>query len=406
MAVFISVSTDPFEEVFAQAQSGRGATVASVRRPLRGIQIKEDTYGVLKALTSTGQELPLVDSGVSYNFSDADNTSSGGIANFIIQQITETRMEKQQIVETFGEDYIFFFGEKPRFLNVQGLLMNTADFNWKSEFWTNYDKYLRGTKLVENNARLYLYFDDIVVEGYLIQASTTQAATNPYHLPFNFQMFVSNYAILSAVGSSYFQQYAERADGGATAGNPLPKEGLLPDNTVVQGQVAANTVTQSAGGGLFSFLSSSSEYLQNATFSVQASLENVRNRLYGQSIIVPNGIGNQVNVPALSNNAKFQPAPTNRPIFEMYDEYVSGVDASSAPDARFDDAEIQRIRDIQKLNSPEELEKRARAILGVKGVDVNRRETNFLLNGKGAFTGLSGFGSFGIRRAEGALSNL
>jgi hypothetical protein len=193
MAVFISVTTDPFEEALDEARRTATQPQVNVRRPLRGLQIKEDRYAVLKVLKANGQELRVNDSSSDVLF-DADNReatlglSSNGWSNFIVQNITEQRAEKQQIIETFGEDYIFFFGERPRFIDVAGILINTADFDWKNEFWHNYENYLRGTKLVENNARLYLYFDDVVVEGYLLQATTSQQATMPYHLPFNFRM--------------------------------------------------------------------------------------------------------------------------------------------------------------------------------------------------------------------------
>ncbi len=391
MAVFISVATDPFEETFNDAQT----TIPSqqVRRPLRGIQIKQDTYASIRVLTSTGQPLALFDSGSS-EVSNGIGRSSD-YSNFIIQQLQESRMEKQQIVETFGEDYIFFFGERPRFLNVQGVLINTADFNWKSEFWENYDKFLRGTKLVELNARMYLYFDDIVVEGYIVQASTTQQAMMPYHLPFNFQMFVCNYAILSSVGSAFYQGIA---DGSAQA---VPEGGLVAPGEDEQAANAAAAARMGSDGGLLGFLSATSEFLQSASFSVQSTLENIRNTFYGRQLVVPEGIGQTLGVPPIQNRASFRKAPTGRPIHEQTDEYVN----VEPGDAQYDQAEIDRVNEELRLRDPEELERRARAKLSAAGIDVTRRETEYLLLGRAAFAGLQTFGSFGIRQADGVLSN-
>lgn len=390
MAVFIQVTTDPFEETRQDAQ--QTAPGPAVRRPLRGIQIKRDTYAVLRAMTVTGEELPLFDSS-STREENGIGRSSGGTANFIAQTIQESRMEKQQIVETFGEDYIFFFGERPRFITVQGILLNTADFNWKSEFWENYENYLRGTKLVEQNARLYFYFDDVVVEGYLVQASTTHQVMSPYHMPFNFQMFVCNYATLSTVGSVFFQQNAQ---------NAVPQEGLTPPDDESQAALADQAARQGASGGLSSFLASTQQFIQDASFSVQSTLENIRNTFYGRNLVVPQGIGNQQVLKPITNQASFEPAPINQPIYDMADEYVD----QPATQLQLDQKEQDRVRQELKLRDPEELERRARAELEKRGIDTTRRETEYLLLGRAAFAGLQTFGSFGIRQADGVLTNI
>jgi len=101
----------------------------NVRRPFRGIEIKEDTYAVLKVIRASGKEIPLFDAGARLNgYSGDHNTpedwadpdyqqkasfpSEGctfNYSNFIAQQVIDSRQEKSQVVETFGEPYIFFF---------------------------------------------------------------------------------------------------------------------------------------------------------------------------------------------------------------------------------------------------------------------------------------------------------
>ena len=391
MSTFISVTTDPFAEV---RQGAREQTPAPpVRRPLRGIQIKEDTYAVLRAMTTTGTELPLFDSGSPQEHPNGGSIgrSMGGNSNFLIQTIQESRMEKQQIVETFGEDYIFFFGERPRFLQVQGVLLNTADFNWKTEFWENYDRYLRGTKLVEQNARLYFYFDDVVVEGYLTGAATTHKVASPYHMPFNFQLYVTNYAALSSVGSTLFQD--------STADTAIPSGGLVAPDAASQKLAAEKAARSGAQGGLSSFLASTAAYAQNATFSIQNSLENIRNTFFSSTLVVPVGLGTGVSLRPISNQASFSPARTGQPIYEMNDEYIG----AAIPKPKLDEAELKRVAAEQTLRSPLALEAMARSILTLYGVDTTRREPGALLLGRGAFKGQEGFGSFGIRQADGAL---
>lgn len=391
MAVFISVTTDPFNDTDIRQRQPQ----ENVRRPLRGITIKEDTYAVLRAKTATGEDIPFLDSS-SPSVEDGIGRSSH-YSNFIVQQIQEQRVEKQQIVETFGEDYIYFFGERPRFLNVSGVLLNTKDFNWKSEFWENYERYLRGTRLVEQNARLYFYFDDIVVEGYIVSASTAQDSQSPYHLPFQFQMFVCNYAILSTVGSVFFQQEAQAALD--STGAPT-SAGLAPEDPESQAAAAQAAARQGASGGLNGFLASAQQFITDASFTVQNTLETIKNTFYGRRIVVPQGLGQTIYNPPITNQASFEPAKINRPIHEMNDEYV----VRGPIEAQFDQNEIQRVQKEMSLRKPEELEEKARQQLAKYGIDTSRRETTYLLLGRGAFAAAQTMGAFGIRQADGELA--
>jgi hypothetical protein len=210
MATFIEIRTDAFAKNLNRVKQG-GINYTGVRRPFRGIEIKEDTYAIIKVLKANGDPIPLVDAGGPYSPGQTNIYGPKGVdtsgysttynySNFIIQQITDSRQEKQQILETFGDSYIFFFGERPRVLSVAGMLINTLDFNWRTEFWHNYEHTLRGTKLVEQNARIYLHWDDIIVEGYMLEAMARDDANSPYHIPFSFQLFVTNHTYLSTVG--------------------------------------------------------------------------------------------------------------------------------------------------------------------------------------------------------------
>ena len=216
MAVIIETQTDAFVENLRYQGALTSQSSASIRRPFRGIEIKDDTYATLKVITASGEDIPLVASGGEIAATSGNMTTAGSkipskikstrknatnsYSNFIIQSISDTRQEKAQFMETFGDTYIFFFGEKPRILTVQGLLFNTLDFNWRTEFWHNYENYLRGTKLVELNARIYLHWDDIVVEGYMLGAKADDVVDLPYHVPFSFDLFVTNHTYLSAIG--------------------------------------------------------------------------------------------------------------------------------------------------------------------------------------------------------------
>lgn len=148
-------------------------------------------------IQADGTELPLLDSAT-------ESGTGSQYANFILQNVQEARMEKHQIVETFGEAYIFFFGEAPRFLDVQAILVNSNDFNWEAEWWANYNDFFRGTKSVELGARTYLFYDDNIVEGYMLQAQAIKMADQPLMVQLSFRLFLTNYQNISFIGDPNF----------------------------------------------------------------------------------------------------------------------------------------------------------------------------------------------------------
>lgn len=201
MSVFIELTTDAFADSFnairAAKQTARRAGIDRARRPLRGLEIKDDTYAIIKVVQADGTEIPLIDSGSS-------SGTNSQYANFILQSVQEARMEKHQIVETFGEPYIFFFGESPRFLDVTAVLVDSNDFNWYAEFWQNYNDYFRGTRLVEMGARCYLFYDDNIVEGYMLMAQARKVSEQPLMAQLTFRLYLTNYSNISFVGDPNF----------------------------------------------------------------------------------------------------------------------------------------------------------------------------------------------------------
>lgn len=196
MTVFIELVVDAYEEDNKELDSRyrKGAGVDSVRRPLRGLEIKDDTHAVIRVIGPDSKEVPLISS--SY-----PDGSGPDYTNFILQSVSEAREEKVQIIETFGDAYIFFFGERPRFINVSATLINSFDFNWKAEFWANYEKYLRGTKCAEYGAKVYLFYDDNIIEGYMMKAQADESAMDPQNISLSFVLFVGRTRNVSFIES-------------------------------------------------------------------------------------------------------------------------------------------------------------------------------------------------------------
>lgn len=219
MATFYQLTPDAFNSGFQGLSADKQKQAANkqkdgrfdnVRRPARGIQIKDDTYAILEVRTADGRNIPLIDAGGNVEAAnDSSYSYSNQYSNFLIQQISQQRVEKKQIVETFGEPYVFFFGQHPIMLQVSGVLLNTEDFNWRSEFLENYDLYLRGTACVRNKTRVYLSWDTIVTEGYILDCSTQEVSAERHWLNFSFTLFLTNYADISPIGLNEFPRPAE-----------------------------------------------------------------------------------------------------------------------------------------------------------------------------------------------------
>lgn len=227
MATFVEISPDAFSANFKQLADlvrqsrtpGQPVTTTSrfddVRRPVRGIQIKENSVVTMQVRTFDGRDIPLIDAGGSVVDASKNSDLTGWTnvyTNFLINSVREARAEKTQIIETFGESYIFFFGERPRIIELTGILLNTEDFNWRAEWWENYDRYLRGTRCVQSKSRVYLSWDDIIVGGYMLQAEATDTSEAPYHIPFSCQLFLTDYANVSRIGFPDFPRSAEEVN--------------------------------------------------------------------------------------------------------------------------------------------------------------------------------------------------
>lgn len=162
----------------------------NIRRPFYGIQVKDPRFAYISVFQDAG-----VQGGSLIPISLKDSSAPGGWSNsnhnFILTDVSESRQEKMQVIETFGDHYTFFYGEKPIVLQCSGVLINTQDFNWKNEWWYNYNNFLRGTKAVEHRSRVFLGFDDVLVEGYIMNCSAQYSKDQPNLAPFSFSILLA-----------------------------------------------------------------------------------------------------------------------------------------------------------------------------------------------------------------------
>lgn len=111
---------------------------------------------------------------------------------FFLEQVTENREEKVQVLDTFGEFVAFFFGARPEVYTYSGTLLNTLNHDWKNEFQLNYEYFLRGTQAVKNRATMFMQYDDVFVEGYMLNSQIRQTGVDDKSIPFTFSLLVLN----------------------------------------------------------------------------------------------------------------------------------------------------------------------------------------------------------------------
>lgn len=275
---------------------GRGQT--GIRRPVRGTQLKEETFATIRLVASgsDGRVIKLFDAGG--NEGNKDHQVSSSYSNFLLQSIQEDRMEKQQILETFGEPYIFLFGERARMMTFQGVLLNTEDFNWEAEWWTNYDTYLRGTKAVESSARVFIFYDETLVSGYILSTSSMKNAQERNHVPFSFQLFVTSWATISSVGDSNADRKPQsKVKGKKEASTFMPKtiSGVGPLTNIKLGANGLPVTDDSFLSLADAMINNGVKYVNQAFTTVAnlvkwgPNLLDINNRLNGTVVRVPIG---------------------------------------------------------------------------------------------------------------------
>ena len=122
---------------------------------------------------------------------------------FLLTGAPIERSENVQILDTFGSEGIaYFFGERPQVRSYTGVLLDTKNAPWKAEFLEVYYSALRGTRLVELGARAYISYQNMLVEGYIIECRVPQMAEQDKSVQFSITMLVTNETIMASEGLS------------------------------------------------------------------------------------------------------------------------------------------------------------------------------------------------------------
>lgn len=129
--------------------------------------------------------------------------------HFSLQSVSEPQEEKYQVHEVFEGEKIYFFGSRPRFWTYNGIVLNAADAvgfadetdevlgvttkksqSFADDLIRKYREYYRGTRAVENDVRILVTYEDIWVDGLMINMSPSRNTQFPNAVNMTFTLFV------------------------------------------------------------------------------------------------------------------------------------------------------------------------------------------------------------------------
>jgi hypothetical protein len=134
-----------------------------------------------------GRKIP--DKGGQKSITDGDLIPP--YTKIILSDVAESSQERSQVIQTFSDTYIFFYGKQPSYFTFSGTLINTKDVNWVQDFYFMYENYFRGTKLVELNAKFVITYGGRQIEGIMLNCRMNTSAASEEGVPVTFEVFVT-----------------------------------------------------------------------------------------------------------------------------------------------------------------------------------------------------------------------
>lgn len=169
----------------------------------RQIEERPETYASLRLIKN------VLAKSTTFRMAERETNVIPPFTRFFLQQTSFVNQEKFQIVETFGDFKVLFYGKRPVIKQYSGYLLNTQNHNWMTDFEFVYENYLRGTQSVKYNALAYLTFDNVIIEGYIIMASFNRTALDPNGIPFSFQMVITDKVPIDLSGTQFRNRVIE-----------------------------------------------------------------------------------------------------------------------------------------------------------------------------------------------------
>ncbi len=122
---------------------------------------------------------------------DGETDYYGIFNNFSLLTVQEASEQIIKLHINFGAHWnAFFFGDKPSIYQFSGFFLDSQEYPYYQEFMVAYEKYLAGRKAIEGKYQVKFVYDGKIVDGYMVNISTSQTAADQLIKNFQFTVLV------------------------------------------------------------------------------------------------------------------------------------------------------------------------------------------------------------------------
>jgi len=244
--------------------------------------IKLLTNPALKTAYTTGDitKREVFDSNAKELFSWASNMVSGdGYSKFLLTGVSGQFNEKVQVREVFGDGEVaYFFGRQPVYLSLSGILIDSPDNQWFTDWVRMYSEFFRGTQLAKNYELLKLVLPNMTAIGTVVGMAWNQDSSSDVDVGFTLQFLVQSIAPNPVVSANMVNTNGVKLISFPKAAGFLDKAGInVLKNQVTKAQLTgafknpASTLADKAG--LIAQLGQGVQSFQKSVDSVTSSVK-------------------------------------------------------------------------------------------------------------------------------------
>jgi hypothetical protein len=180
----------------AQAEASSGFTPPDTGAAAALVEINRNTA---QRYANTSHVMTIKDK-VHAVLAIVPNAGQGGdpilFDRFLLTSARISQQERYQIVEPFGKPLIYFMDKAPEIYDFAGTLFSNnlgdEDSNWRDQFLSIYDGFLRGTQCVRTNTRVFLDYDGLQISGYMLSSYVAQDSQSLNSVQFGFQLYITS----------------------------------------------------------------------------------------------------------------------------------------------------------------------------------------------------------------------
>lgn len=135
------------------------------------------------------------------------NDSASGYDSFLITSVSCSLSEKMQVTEVFGDnEVVYYFGRQPIMFNISGVIVDSRDNEWFTDWLGMYSAVMRGSQLAQRNQLLRLVLPNMILTGTISSTSWTQDSSSDVSIPFNFSFLAKRVEPLAVSESDKMAQ--------------------------------------------------------------------------------------------------------------------------------------------------------------------------------------------------------